>query len=94
MSVLTLRYHVFRNIIVSIVWAIKWITSGLSRIKAFMWVKPVIQANAQIESGNSLLRLLWSTITDWGSSLVKKIFYGLKSIYNFVVYMGCEIGKH
>ena len=63
------------------------------KIKA-VFSSPVADVKQQIETTKGIFFLLCECVTNWGQSIIKKVFYGAKAIYNCVVYIGCEIGKH
>lgn len=56
-------------------------------------VTPLAQPE-QREVTFGIIQLVTNLCITWSSSLTKRVIQAAKAIYDFVIYLGCEIGKH
>lgn len=85
--------------ILSLLYSLKWVFQCLIGIvKTFKgFIKSIRQigyAHAELQNTTTILQSLKNLAFFWGKSSIKKLFDGLKAVYNTIAHIGSEIGKY
>ena len=60
----------------------------------FSSVNNVSQASTDAKETFSMIAYATSICIQWSQSITNKVIRAFKAVYDFIVYVGCEIGKH
>jgi hypothetical protein len=90
---------------IGVYWFLKMIYDGLTGVvlvfksigQSFQGIlriiKPVTEQENR-EASMSFFQIAYQLCLYWSQSLTKRVIQATKAIYDFIVYVGCEIGKH
>ena len=65
-----------------------------SSVESAKFVAAQAQSKAEAQEAFSMIAYATQLCIAWSQSITNKVVRASKSVYDFVVYVGCEIGKH
>lgn len=57
-------------------------------------IREINRVQAELQGTTTILQTIKNIAFYWGKSSSKKLFDGLKAVYNTIAYVGAEIGKY
>mmetsp|Transcript_3202 Transcript_3202/g.2677 ORF Transcript_3202/g.2677 Transcript_3202/m.2677 type:complete len:158 (-) Transcript_3202:106-579(-) len=93
--VVVFPYAPIMSILYSIKWGFWFLIGIFKTFKGFIKnVKNISYATTEIKNSATFFQVLKTLFLEFGRSSFKKLFDGLKAIYNTLAYIGSEIGKY
>jgi hypothetical protein len=83
------------SLLYSVKWLFQWLIGVVKTFKGFIKsVRQIGYAHADLQNTTTILQSLKNLAIFWGKSSIKKLFDGLKAVYNTIAHIGSEIGKY
>lgn len=94
MAPFTLLAFVLRNVLDTFYMVFNTLFFAFAQCKRMQGAFWTVAKPENTETTRTVLQICLDASYSWGQSLAKKVILSFKAVYDFIVYVGSEIGKH